>query len=156
MTIIVYSSKSGSTESYAKALSQRTGFSCYSVDDAIPDQESIVFFGWLRKDSVVGIRSIDTKRVKAVCVVGLDDVGRFNRVAVSKANDLKVPLYYLRGWIDRSRLNILDKSVLLAVCVFMKIKGLNQYNQPIFDAMMQGGSFYDESYLDQVERFVKM
>ena len=91
----------------------------------------------------------------AVCVVGLDDVGRFDKAAVAERNGVKVPVYYLRGWIDRSKLNIIDKTVLLAVCVMMKLKGLNQYNQPVFDAMMEGGSFYDEKFLDPVTMFVE-
>lgn len=33
MTIIVYSSHSGSSEKYAYALSQRTGLDCYSLSD---------------------------------------------------------------------------------------------------------------------------
>ena len=153
--IIVYSSKSGSTKSYAEALASRLGCGCVSVRDEIPAEETIVFLGWIRGDEIVGLRGIDRKRVKAVCVVGLDDFGRFesNKPKILDKNSLSVPVFYLRGWIDRSKLNIVDKTVLLAVSVMMKLQGLNQYNQPIFDAMMKGGSFYDESQLDAVERF---
>ena len=116
--------------------------------------EKIVFFGWLRKDEVMGIKGADRSRIIAVCVVGLDNPGRFNSKAVSDRNDLKVPIYYLQGWIDRSKLNIIDKAVLLAVSVMMKLQGLYEFNTPIFNAMMEGGSFYDEKYLEPVERFV--
>ena len=153
MTVIVYSSKSGSSKKYAESLSAKTGLAVYPVGQQ-PLDEKVVFFGWLRKDEVMGIRGVDRSRIIAVCVVGLDNPGRFNSRAVSDRNDLKVPIYYLQGWIDRSKLNIIDKTVLLAVSVMMKLQGLNEFNTPIFDAMMKGGSFYDEKYLEPVERFV--
>ena len=153
MTIIVYSSKSGSSKKYAESLSARAGLAVYPVGQQ-PLDEKIVFFGWLRKDEVMGIKGADRSKIIAVCVVGLDNPGRFNSKAVSDRNDLKVPIYYLQGWIDRSKLNIIDKAVLLAVSVMMKLQGLNEFNTPIFNAMMEGGSFYDEKYLEPVERFV--
>ena len=154
MTSIVYSTKSGSSKRYAESLSSRTGLPVYSVDDC-PDQGGIIFFGWLRGSSVVGASSLDMSRVSAVGVVGLDDEGRFDKPGVTEKNGIKAPTYYLRGTIDRSKLNLIDKGVLLAVAVMMKLKGLNEFNKPIFDAMMEGGSFYDESYLDPIEMFVR-
>lgn len=153
MTVIVYSSKSGSSRKYAEILSSRTGIPMYQLDDQ-PEGESIVFFGWLRSDVVVGIDRVDRSRLVAVGVVGLDDVGRFQKSAVADRNGIKAPIYYMRGWIDRRRLGILDKGVLLAVSVMMKLKGLNEHNKPVFDAMMEGGSFFDEGYLDPMERFL--
>lgn len=153
--IIVYSSKSGSSMMYAHDLSGRTGLSCYSISEPYPKDENIVFFGWLRKDTVVGIDSVDRSRLKAVGVVGLDSEGRFDKGIVADRNNLSVPIYYLRGWIDRSKLNVLDKCVLLAVSVMMKLQGLNEFNKPIFDAMMDGGSFYDPKYLDSIEQFIR-
>ena len=155
--IVVYSSKSGSSKAYAEALASRIGCGCFPIDGGIPDGEQIVFFGWMRGIDIVGIRGIDRKRLKAVCVVALDEVGRFesNKPKVLDRNSVSVPVFYMRGWIDRSKLNVFDKTILLAVSVMMKLKGLNEFNRPIFDVMMEGGSFYDESQLDAVERFCK-
>lgn len=154
MTIIVYSSKSGSSKRYAESLSARTGCPIYSVYD-YPAEGDIIFFGWLRGNNIVGASHLDMSRVSAVGVVGLDDVGRFESSKVAEKNGIKAPVYYLRGAIDRSKLGIIDRCILLAVAVMMKLKGLNQFNKPIFDAMMEGGSFYDEEYLDPIELFVK-
>ncbi len=151
--IVVYCSKSGSSERYAREFASRTGFECFSFDDKLPQDGPIVFFGWLRADTIVGIRGIDTTRLKAVCVVGLDDPSRFNRSSVSEKNGVRVPVYYMRGWIDRSKLGIADKAILLAVSVMMKLKGLDGEGEKVFDAMMNGGSFYDPAYLDPVIRF---
>ena len=78
--------------------------------------------------------------MKAVCVVGLDEEGRFDRSSVINHNKVSVPIYYLRGWIDRSKLDPLSKGVLLAVAVMMKLQGLNEHNEPIFNAMRQGAA----------------
>ena len=45
-------------------------------------------------------------------------------------------------------------NILLTKSVMMKLKGLNEHNKPVFDAMMEGGSFFDEGYLDPMERFL--
>ena len=155
MTIIVYSSHTGSTEKYALEFASRTALDCYPVGAGYPESEPIAFFGWLRKDVVVGIEKVDRSRLKAVCVVGLDNPGSFHPDIVASKNKYKVPTYYLRGWIDRKRLNIIDKSIVVLVCGMMKLKGLNERNLPLFNAMMEGGSFYDPSYLDPIERFLK-
>ncbi len=152
--IIVYSSKSGSSKKYAEILSERTSTPAY-VAGSEPEGEPIVFFGWLRKDAVMGLRKVDASKVRALCVVGLDDESRFSKPKVAEKNGIHAPVYYLRGWIDRSKLSIIDKAVLAVVAAVMKLNGLNQFNQPIFDAMMRGGSFFDESYLDPVELFLR-
>ncbi len=153
--IIVYSSKSGSTEKYAQTLASRLGIRCFSVKEDIPSDEPIVFFGWLKGPSVVGLNHMDRSRLSAVCVTGLDSEGRFDKAKVSSKNNLNVPIYYLRGWIIREKIGVSDKMILLMVSVMMKLKGLNEFNQPIFDAMMEGGSFYDEKYLEPIETFCR-
>ncbi len=152
--IIVYSSKSGSSKKYAEILSERMAIPAYAAGSE-PKGEPMVFFGWLRKSTVVGLYKVDASKVRALCVVGLDDESRFSKPKVAEKNGVHAPVYYLRGWIDRSKLNVIDKTVLAVVAAMMKINGLNQFNQPIFDAMMEGGSFFDESYLAPIELFLK-
>ncbi|TQS79423.1 MAG: hypothetical protein A3205_01150 [Methanomassiliicoccales archaeon Mx-03] len=154
MAVIVYSSKSGSTEMYALSLSSKTGLEAYPLGKE-PESGAIIYMGWLRNDEIVGLKGLDKSRLIAVGVIGLDDVGRFDRPRVAEKNGVKVPVYYLRGWIDRSKLNIIEKAVLTWVSAMMKLKGLNEYNQAVFDAMMEGGSFYDEKYLDPIVMFVE-
>lgn len=145
--IIVYSSKSGSSEAYARSLSDSTGISVFSIHDDYPKDQGIIFFGWVRGSTIVGIRSIDRSMLQAVCAVGLDSASRFDSNKISDHNGFSVPLYYVRGWIRRDKIGLIDKAVLAFVAVMMKLQGLNEFNQPIFDAMMEGGSFYDESQL---------
>lgn len=153
MTIIVYSSKSGSSEKYAKSLSEATGFDCFSVKDSYPSDQMVVFFGWLRGKAVVGLDKVDRSKLKAVCVVGLEYPDMFNRKAISDANEIRVPVYYLQGWIIRKRLGVFTKIFFAVICAKMKLDGLNDRSQRIFDAMMEGGSFYDESFLAPIVTF---
>lgn len=153
MTIIVYSSKSGSSEAYAKSLAARTGLVAYPVGSH-PGGEPIVFIGRLRMDIIVGLSRVDRSEVIAVGAVGIDPEERFDRGRVSERNGLNVPLYYLRGWVDRSRLGPFDKGALAMIAAMMKLRGLDERSRPVFDAMMEGGSFYDERYLDQMQTFI--
>ena len=154
--IVVYSSKTGSSKAYAEALASRIGCRCIPVGETVPEGEQIVFVGWLRFDMISGIRSIDRRSLKAVCVVGLDDDARFSsaRSKIASRNQVTAPMFHLRGWIDRSRLNLMDRTALAFVAAMMKLRGLDGPSQKVFDAMMEGGSFFDESRLDQVVRFL--
>lgn len=154
MTVIVYSSKSGSTKRYAESLSARTGIPAYPVGKQ-PDGEQIVFFGWLRFNLIPGLEKVDRSRIVALCVVGLDDEGMVYKPKISERNKVQAPLYYLRGHLNRKTLNPIDKFVFAIICARMKLKGFDARTGPIFDAMMNGGSFYDEKYLDPIETFVR-
>jgi len=154
MVVVVYSSHTGSCKRYAEALAARGGLECIPVKQAKDVQDQIVFFGWVRGKQVVGLNRIDPVKLKCVCVVGLDD--RFDRAGIVSFNKTKTTVYYLRGWIDRSKLNIFDKLIIDFFAAMMKLRGLNQFNQPIFDAMMENGSFYDESKLDDIASFLRI
>ena len=47
------------------------------------------------------------------------------------------------------------KIMFCFICAMYKLRGLNDYTGPMFDAMMNGGSFYDESALEPMIEFAK-
>ncbi|MBR2255265.1 MAG: hypothetical protein IJ856_05595 [Candidatus Methanomethylophilaceae archaeon] len=110
--------------------------------------------GWISGARVVGLNKVGDMKLKAVVVVGIEPESRFKKVKVTNYNKIRVPIFYLRGWIDRSKLNVFQKILFAVIAAKIKLGGLNQYNQPIFDAMMEGGSFYDESSAEDVIRFI--
>lgn len=150
--IIIYSSKSGSSAKYASILSSRTGLPSYRVTEEYPASENIVFIGWKKGSKVIGLDSIDRHRLVALCVVGIDRT--LDSKALADELNISVPIYYLHGWIDRKEISLPDKLMLCFVCVMMKLKGLDDSNAPVFDAMMNGGSFFNESDLDGIARFL--
>jgi len=150
MTVIVYTSHTGSTKKYAEILSSRTGLRCFSVKDEIPDNESIIFMGWLSGPRIKGLDRIDPHRLIAVVSVSLSDPPEFGWNKVKDVNHISCAFFHLLGWIDRSKLHIHEKILFAFICASYKLKGLDSTTSPLFDAMMEGGSFFDESALDPV------
>ena len=126
---------------------------CYSIKEDFDVNQNVIFFGWLNGPRIVGLNKIDKHRLLAVVSVSLSDPPEFGWNKVKDQNDIKAPFYHLRGWIDRSKLHIHEKIFFAFLCAFYKLRGLNSTTQPLFDAMMEGGSFYDESALDQIVQF---
>jgi len=154
MTIIVYSSNTGSTKSYAQAFSGKVGYACFDSSEEYDRQQDIIYFGWMNGPKVVGLDNIDQTKLKAVVTVSIECDDEFFQ-KIGKANDIKVPIFHLRGWIDRSKLGFGPKFLFFFICMMYKYNGLNDYTGPMYDAMKHGGSFYDESGLDPIIEFVK-
>jgi len=155
MTIVIYSSHTGSSKKYAESFAEKMGFECHSVSEKIESIEPIIFFGWLKGPRIVGLDSADPFKLRAVVAVALEENPEFGWSKVKEVNNIRVPFYHVRGWIDRKKLNPLEKLFFLFLCVKMKLKGLDSHTQPLFDAMMNGGSFYDEAPLDRLEVMFK-
>lgn len=155
MTIIVYNSKTGSCKKYAEILSQRTGLECYSIKDTYPKDEDIVFIGWLMKFTVKGLSKVDRSKLRAVCVVGCDEPEFFPKGPVIENNGYDAETFYLRGWIIPEKLGFKDRFVLRVVSKILAKKAEGHVSKDLLTAMVKGGDFFDESYIDQVEAFVK-
>jgi len=151
MTIVVYSSHTGSTRKYAEIFASRNGFSCYSIKDDYNPDEMIIYFGWLNGPRIDGLSSVNKLRLIAVVSVSLSDPPSFGWNKVKDTNGIVVPFYHLLGWIDRSKLHIHEKLFFYVLCAIMKLRGLDNHTKPLFDAMMEGGSFFDEKGLDQIQ-----
>ena len=153
MTVIIYSSHTGSTKKYAELLSESTGIPCYSVKDHYDGSDKIIYMGWLRGPSIVGLDSVDRHKVIAIVAVSLDSNPDFGWQKVKDVNKIACTFYHLRGWIDRKKLNPIEKLFFYFLCAMYKLKGLNSHTEPLFNAMMEGGSFFDESDLENIKLF---
>ena len=80
---------------------------------------------------------------------------RFCQVKVKEIEKIGVPFYNLRGWIDRKKVGFFPKILFIFLAVKYKLKGLDDYTGPMYDAMLNGGSFYDESGLDPIIEFAR-
>ena len=150
MTIIVHNSKSGSSERYARRLSEMTGMPCYSVRDEYPKDERIVFFGWLKRYTVMGLSKVDIGMVDSLCVVGVDNVDFFPRNEVRSSNKFDGEIHYLRGWIRPERLGFLDRLILRIVSKKLLKEMGDHADMTLIDAMTKGGDFYDDAYLEPI------
>ena len=155
MTIIVYNSKTGSSKRYAEILSERTGLPCYSVKESYPESEDIIFFGWLRKYTVVGLSAVNMKKLRAVCIVGLDNVDFFPKDAVIAHHRYDAETFYLRGWIIPEKINFMERFILRMVSKKI-LKAAGEFaDKDLIDAMLHGGSFFDETFIDPIVRFME-
>ncbi len=155
MTVVIYCSRTGSTKKYAETFAKNMGYECFSVyDKNIPDDQ-FIYFGWLNGPRVSGFNNVDRSKLLAVGAVSLSKIPSFGWNKVKDQNKITVPIYPLLGWIDRSKLNIGQKIFFVFLCAFMKMRGLDDVTGPQFDAMMNGGSFYDESGLEDIYTFCR-
>jgi hypothetical protein len=153
MVIVVYSSHTGSSKKYAEILSSKMSYQCYSVKDMPDSDEGVIFIGWIRGPVIVGLSKVDKHRLIAVAAVSLDSNPEFGWPKVKDTNSISCPFYHLPGWIDRKKLNVFEKLLFVFLCARYKLQGLDSHTAPLFDAMMNGGSFFDESALQQLEDF---
>ena len=129
------------------------GYPCYSVKGPYDPEEMIVFFGWLKGPKISGLSSVNKQKLLAIATVSLTDPPAFGWNKVKDVNGIMCPTYHFLGWIDRKKLYPHEKLLFYVLCAFMKLKGLDDNGKKVFDAMMQGGSFFDEGSMEQLERF---
>ena len=129
MTIIIYGSKYGTTEQYAQELSKKTGIKAekYSDIQDINQYGTIIYFGALYAGSVLGMKKTLNKiedyhnKKIIIATVGLadpNDKGNTDRIRegikrqLSEDNYNQATIYFLRGGIDYSILNLKHKTMM--------------------------------------------
>ena len=98
--IIVYESKTGFTQRYARMLSEKTGMKLYRVTELSKAQinEEIVFLGWMKVGRIQGLKKVRKFNVKAVCGSGSGSVVDSNIETIITENKLgKIPFFYAQG-----------------------------------------------------------
>ncbi len=122
---IVYTSKTGNTEAYAKLLSKKTALACYTSEEAervLPEGSEIVYLGWLMASTVTGYKKASKRyRVQAVCGVCLGTCG--SQIAeVRKMNGISetLPLFTLQGGFDMNKLHGMNKFMMKIMRRYLK------------------------------------
>ncbi len=98
--IIVYESKTGFTQKYAKLLSAKTGMRAVSVGalSSADKGEEIIFLGWMMAGTIKGLRKVKSCNVKAVCASGTAKDAEPDAETVMQRNGIAgLPFFYLRG-----------------------------------------------------------
>ena len=141
MKIIIYASQYGSTKQYADELSKRTGIETaeYTEVTDINQYDVIVYLAPLYAGRVMGlkktlnkIRGIQDKKL-VVGIVGLADPNdKKNRetIMIGMKEQLhgciydRARVYFLRGAIDYSNLNLKHKTMM--AFIHRKVKGMKE------------------------------
>ncbi len=159
MKAIVYESNTGFTERYAKAISEKTGISAYTFNEAkkrVEKGSEIVYLGWVFANKIQGFDKAKKQwRVEALAAVGMNPPSDKNNEIVKDANKPECPMFYLPGGLDNSKLGGMHKMMLSMVR-----KSLEKENKPEYaDAIKmfkEGGDFFSEEYLEGLLALILM
>ena len=110
MNAIIYTTNTGSTECYARLLTQKTGLPAYSLAEAkkrVFAGTEIIYLGWIMAGSVKGYTEAAKRyQVRAVCGVGMGQAGtQTDSVRKKSAIPAGIPLFTLQGNFDVKKLH---------------------------------------------------
>ena len=168
--IIIYGSKYGTTEQYAKELSKRLNIETIEYENVnnINDYDTIIYLGGLYAGGVLGMSktlkkldNISSKRI-FIITVGLADVNdetNINHIKNGMKKQISSELYdnahiyHLRGGINYTKLNA--KHKIMMKLVYNKTKKLPEEEKtPEVKAMIETYNkevyFMDYSTLDSI------
>ena len=124
MDAIVYTSNAGSTEQYARLLSEKCGLPAFSLAEArraLVGGAEIIYLGWIMASSIKGYAKAAARYdVRAVCGVGMLPPGAQDELLRDKNALGSAPLFPLRGDLDPARLHGAYK---LAISIMIRAAG---------------------------------
>lgn len=155
---ILYTSNTGTTEQYAKLLSEAIKLPAYPLSaSAVPKGAEIIYMGWLMASGVKGLKKAEKQyRVKAVCGVCMGATGS-QLAEIRKANAIPeaMPVFSMQGGFDMSKLRGIYK-LMMSVMVKTAGKGLSEKADRTADEdmmlqmMLHGGNYVSMENLKAV------
>lgn len=112
---IVYTSNTGTTEQYAKLLSEQLKLPFYPLDKCtVAAGEEIIYLGWVMASSIKGCKKAMKKyNVKALCGVCMGATGS-QLEELRKRNEVSdsISLFSLQGGFDKTKLRGMYKLMM--------------------------------------------
>lgn len=157
---IIYSTNAGSTERYAKMLSEK--LSCPMVKTAkageIDENEDIIFMSWVMAGTLQDYASVSAKfnNIKAVCAVGMfSDDSKLPEVR--EKNGIESELFLLPGAFNINKLTGMYKMMMGMAMKMIKGK-LKDSDDPkareMAEKFEEGFDFVSEENLSKVIEFL--
>lgn len=157
---IIYSTNAGSTERYAKMLSEK--LSCPMVKTAkageIDENEDIIFMSWVMAGTLQDYASVSAKfkNIKAVCAVGMfSDDSKLPEV--KEKNGIESELFLLPGAFNINNLTGMYKMMMGMAMKMIKGK-LKDSDDPkareMAEKFEEGFDFVNEENLSKVIEFL--
>ena len=157
---IVYVSKCGHTEKYAKELSEQLNLPRYTLAQAkknLPKQCRILFMSWIMEDKLVGYEKALRYSIDRVVAVGILPATEERVYRVKEYNFLHTPLYYLPGGIQKKKLSFLKKLKLKWIENELSFKlldhGLKKEETFALEAILHDLDYVDFSKLDPIIKY---
>ena len=149
---IIYKSKTGHTERYARMLSEELNIPCYSYKDAkVSENDEVIFLSYIYASKIMGLSKILKKyNVKVVIAVGALAYSKDYLNTLKDANNIKLPFFYLRGGIDYSKLNFFFRKFLPVIG-----KDIAKDDKDLLNLFKNGGDFVTKDNLREVLNYLK-
>ena len=150
--VIIYKSKTGYTERYAKMLSEELNIPCYSYMDAkVSENDDVIFLSYIYASKIMGLSKILKKyKVKVVIAVGAMPYSEDYLNTLKDANNIKLPFFYLRGGIDYSKLNFFFRKFLPVIG-----KDIAKDDKELLNLFKNGEDFVTKDNLKEIINYLK-
>ena len=150
--VIIYKSKTGHTERYARMLSKELNIPCYSYKDAkVSENDEVIFLSYIYASKIMGLSKILKKyNVKVIIAVGALAYSKDYLNTLKNTNNIKLPLFYLRGGINYSKLNFFFRKFLPAIG-----KDIAKDDKELLNLFKNGGEFVTKDNLKDVIKHLK-
>lgn len=155
---IIYKSKTGHTKKYAEMLGEKLNMPFYEIKEAekkLNKNDEIIYLGWICATRIVGLNKI-LKKYKVNCcgAVGAYPKTDENVQNIKNANNMKIPLFYMQGGIDYTKLNKIYKKLLQTIGKTIQNSSDN-VDKEIVEMFEKGKSFVCEENLKEIEEYLK-
>ena len=149
---IIYKSKTGHTERYARMLSKELNIPCYSYKDAkVSENNEVIFLSYIYASKIMGLSKILKRyKVKVVIAVGSLGYSKDYLNTLKDANNIKLPFFYLRGGIDYSKLNFFFRKFLPVIG-----KDIARDDKDLLNLFKNSGDFVNKDNLKEVLNYLK-
>ena len=118
-TIIVYESKTGFTERYARWAAEELGCECILLKNASKDKlagyDRVIFGGWIMANMISGLPKLREMGVVPAVVFAVGASPAFEEVLtqIREQNQLReTPFFYFEGGIDFNKLGFVQRMML--------------------------------------------
>lgn len=151
---VVYCSNSGHTQRYAEMLSKKLGLECISIKNYKPDDEKIIFLGWIFGSMVMGYNKLNKDNIICTAGVGMSFESKENTQNIIKVNNITGKFFYLQGGVDYTKLKGI-KKLMLKMVGKSTIKKNREEDKQIIEVFKNGKDFVNESNLTQIIGYIK-
>lgn len=160
MIKIVYSSNTGYTKRLAKILGEKAGLQVMDLKSAknnLKPEDEIIYFGWLFANNIKDYKkAAKLFKVKAVCAVGLaDSSDQLISTLKNQNNTENIPLFYMRGGYDTSKLKGFNKFVMKMFAGMLNKKSNKTSDEEnMLKIIKNGADFVSESSVEPVVQWL--
>ena len=150
--VIIYISKTGHTERYAKMLSEELNIPCYSYKEAkVRDNDEVIFLSYIYASKIMGLsKALNKYNIKAIIAVGALAYSKDYVNTLKQTNNIDKPFFYLRGGIDYNKLNFFFRKFLPIIG-----KDIAKDDKELLNLFKNGGDFVTKDSLKDVINHLK-